>query len=111
MVSGRNHTVDIKNLDYHKQKKFFRLDREFDQNLVEQHRRKLKNTTDKAQQALLANLKREQLRLFRQYISEQKEKNTEINKTLMTSKIPKIEEALIGISEQSYASGHKSNWL
>ena len=29
----------------------------------------------------------------------------------MTSKIPKIQEALIGISEQSYASEHKSNWL
>lgn len=29
----------------------------------------------------------------------------------MTSKLPKIEEALIGIAEQSYASGHKSNWL
>jgi hypothetical protein len=49
MVSGRHHTVDIKNLDYHKQKKFFRLDREFDENLVEQHKWKLKNTTDKAQ--------------------------------------------------------------
>lgn len=109
MVSGRQHTVDIKNLEYHKQKKFFRLDREYDQNLVEQHKWKLKNTADKAQQAMQANLKRERLRLFRQYITEQKEKNSEINKTLMTSKIPLIQEALIGISEQSYQTG--KSWL
>lgn len=56
-----------------------------------------------------ANLKRERLRLFRQYITEQKEKNSEINKTLMTSKIPLIQEALIGISEQSYQTG--KSWL
>lgn len=60
---------------------------------------------------MLANLKKERLRLFKQYIFDEKRKNCEISKTLMTSKMPKIDEALIGITEDSYMSAEKSSWL
>jgi len=60
---------------------------------------------------MLANLKKERLRLFKQYIFEEKRKNCDISKTLMTSKMPKIDEALIGITENSYLSGEQSGWL
>jgi hypothetical protein len=68
---GRHHTLEIKNLPYKAQKTFFRLDREFDANLVEQHKYKTKMTQDKIQQALLARLKTDRRTLFKQYICEE----------------------------------------
>lgn len=43
----------------------------------------------------MAVLKKDRISLFKQFITDEHRKNSDINKTLMTQKIPKIDEAFI----------------
>ena len=88
-------------MPYQDQKLFFRLDREYDRNLVDQHKWKVKNTADKNQQALLANLRRDRRNLFRKYITDETRRNHGMNKTLMTQKLPRIDEALAALVDKN----------
>lgn len=66
---------DIKRMPYRNQKQFFRLDREYDENLVAQHEWKTRSCKSQVQPALLANLVKERKYLFKKYLIEESARN------------------------------------
>lgn len=99
--STRYHPCDIKKLPYKDQKTFFKLDREYDANLVAQHNWKTKVADDKGRRGLLANLCRDRKNLFKKYIAEESRRNDEIGRAFVTNKMPKIDQAIASVAEHS----------
>ena len=81
--------IDVGMMPYQDQKEFFRLDREHDNCLLEQHEWKNKRTTNKLDKALMANLNRERTIIFKQFMNERKRQNIQMNSLCMSSRIPR----------------------
>ena len=64
--------IDLNQLEYHDQKEFFRLDRAQDSILTQQHEWKTRKTLNQIGKALDANLVKERINMFKQFLTEQK---------------------------------------
>ena len=82
--------VDIAMIPYQDQKEFFRLDREHDQVLLDQHEWKTKKTFNQVGRALDANLNRERINCFKQFLNDSKRQQIKMNSLCMSSRIPRI---------------------
>ena len=50
----------------------------------------MKKSKDYVAKGLMANLKRERVNMFKQFVNAEKMKNIDLNKTCMTSRMPRI---------------------
>ena len=82
--------VDVGAMAYHDQKEFFRLDREHDQLLIEQHEWKTRKSLNQVGRALNANLNRERINIFKQFLNDSKRQTIKMNHLCMSSRIPRV---------------------
>lgn len=72
--SNRRRPLDISNLPYDEQKKFFRFDREFDRTFQENHNKNIHLSPDQLHQALDANLRNERVFMFKAFMRDRASK-------------------------------------
>ena len=82
--------VNVSRMPYQDQKEFFRLDREHDQLLLDQHEWKTKKTFNQMGRALDANLNRERINCFKQFLNDSKRQQQKMNSLCMSSHIPRV---------------------
>lgn len=70
MKKNRERAINIASLNYQDQKEFFALDKAYNQVFVDRHEKKVKLDKDQLSKALMANLKRERILQFKQFLHE-----------------------------------------
>ena len=69
----RERPIELKKLSPRDQQKFFKLDCQYEEAFVNQHQGKVGVKTDPLRKALLANLKNDRVRVFKQFVADVKQ--------------------------------------
>lgn len=85
LTSERDRSIDLVHLPYHDQKEFFRLDRAYEDAFVQKHSQKVGVKKDPLNKALMANLKKDRIRVFRQFLNDDTHRKVSYTKSSAAS--------------------------